>query len=427
MPPVTSKRLRPLKTSTGAMSSLRLLSESVHAKLDLLAGGTGAFGLAVSGGGDSIALMHLVKDWSRGRRIMVATVDHRLRPESAAEARQVALWAAELDLPHETLIWHDPTMPGNIMANARNARLDLLADWARRNDLPAIALGHTADDLAETLLMRLNRGAGIDGLSAMAGRRHSHGIDWLRPLLNTRRSELRDWLREHEISWLDDPSNDNPDYHRIRIRQAISATGLSVESLAQSAQNLTEAREALSHYALQIAKTASIQNASLTFPLQGFAEAPSEIRRRLLIAACRWITGADYAPRRKTVQHALEGIQDDKRVTLDGALIVPSRGALRIQREPAAAILAASGQTVWDNRWQISGLQQGQHVAALGNRAQPGLNRRESGLSHDEAAASPAIWAGTTLVAAPLLDGDRRFTMIPIRNADDFLRLVMVH
>ena len=409
------------------MSSPRPLSESVQAKLDLLAGGTSAFGLAVSGGGDSIALMHLVKDWSRGRRIMVATVDHRLRPESAAEARQVALWAAELGLPHETLIWRDPAMPGNIMANARNARLDLLADWAGGNDLPAIALGHTADDLAETLLMRLNRGAGIDGLSAMSDCRHSHGIDWLRPLLDTRRSELRDWLRERGISWLDDPSNDNPDYDRIRIRQAISATGLSVESLAQAARNLTEAREALSHYALQIAKTASIQNGSLALPLQSFAEAPSEIRRRLLIAACRWITGADYAPRRKTVQHALEAIANDKRVTLDGALIVPSRGALRIQREPAAAILAAAAQTVWDNRWHISGLQQAQHVAALGNAAQPGLNRRESGLSHDEAAASPAIWAGTTLVAAPLLDSDPRFTMISIRNADDFLRLVMVH
>ena len=155
----------------------------IHAALDRLAGDLPAMGIAVSGGGDSVALMHMVAEWARGRRIMVATVDHGLRPESAAEARQVSRAARALGLPHATLLWQRGTETGNLMANARDARLRLLSGWAQRNNLSAVALGHTADDQAETLLMRLARGSGIDGLASMAEWRDRFGIRWLRPML----------------------------------------------------------------------------------------------------------------------------------------------------------------------------------------------------------------------------------------------------
>ena len=140
----------------------------IRSALDRLAGDLPALGLAVSGGGDSIALMHVAAEWAQGRRIMVATVDHGLRDGSAAEAEEVARAARALGLSHAVLLWRRDTQVGNLMAQARDARLRLLSGWARRNDLPAVALGHTADDLAETLLMRLARGSGVDGLSAMA-------------------------------------------------------------------------------------------------------------------------------------------------------------------------------------------------------------------------------------------------------------------
>ena len=238
----------------------------IHAALDRLAADMPALGVAVSGGGDSVALMHMAADWARGRRIMAATVDHGLRPDSAAEARQVGRAARALGLSHATLLWQRGTEAGNLMASARDARLRLLSGWAQRNGLSAVLLGHTADDQAETLLMRLGRGSGIDGLASMAEWRDAFGTRWLRPMLGAGRQELRDWLAARGIGWTDDPSNENEDFDRIRIRKAIAATGLDVAALARAAGHIGEARDALSHYAAHAARDAVIRNGSLTLP-----------------------------------------------------------------------------------------------------------------------------------------------------------------
>ena len=400
----------------------------VHAALDRLAGDMPAIGVAVSGGGDSVALMHMIADWGRGRRIMVATVDHGIRPESAAEARQVGRAARALGLSHATLVWQRGTETGNLMANARDARLRLLSGWAQRNDLPAIALGHTADDQAETLLMRLGRGSGIDGLASMAEWRDAFGSRWLRPMLGAGRQELRDWLRMRNIPWLDDPSNDNEDFDRIRVRRAISAMGLDIAALARAANHIQEARDALSHYAAHAARDAEAYNGSLTLPRRAYGDAPSEIRRRLIVAACRWITGADYPPRRNTVLHALNAIATGHRVTLDGALIEPAGDRIRLFREAAAALRAPDVQDgIWDNRWHVSGLKPGQHVAALGMGEVARVKWRLSGLGRDEAAATPAIWEGDRLIAAPLIRPMAPYDVRPVRVASHFRRLVMAH
>lgn len=400
----------------------------VRAALDRLAGDLPALGVAVSGGGDSMALMHIVADWSHGRRVMVATVDHNLRAESAEEARQVGRAARKLDLPHATLNWHRDTDSGNLMAAAREARLRLLSEWAQANRLPAIALGHTADDQAETLMMRLARGSGIDGLAAMAECRDAFGVRWLRPMLGARRDDLRDWLRGRDIAWIDDPGNENEDFDRIRIRKAIAAMGLETAALARSARHIGEARRALSHYAADTAERAVIRRGTITLPRRDFRDAPAEIRRRLLVASCRWITGADYPPRRATVLHALEAIGAGSRVTLDGALIEPVGDRLHIGREPAAAMRAQiSDGPEWDNRWRIDGLRPGQQVSALGMQALAQVNWRGAGLSRDDAAASPAIRESGRLIAAPLLRGGSGHRVEPLRDAADFRKLVMAH
>lgn len=400
----------------------------VHPALDRLTGDMPALGIAVSGGGDSVALMHIVAEWAHGRRIMVATVDHGLRPESADEARQVAQAAHALGLSHTTLLWEGRTDGGNLMAKARDARLRLLAGWAQHNDLPAVALGHTADDQAETLLMRLSRGSGIDGLASMAERREAQGICWLRPMLGVARQDLRDWLRTRDIPWIDDSSNENTDFERVRIRQAIHAMGLDIHALASAAGHIRQARDALSHYALDAARDAVARDGSLCLSRNAFQEAPPEIRRRLIVAACRWITGTDYPPRRNTVLHALAAIQSGRRVTLDGALIEPRGDRIRLFRETAAALRAPDVQNgIWDNRWKISGLRPGQHVAALGLGHVAQVEWRLSGLAWDEAAASPAVWEGTRLVAAPVVNPQAPYEMTPLRIASDFRGLVMAH
>ncbi|RNF32784.1 tRNA lysidine(34) synthetase TilS [Paracoccus methylarcula] len=402
----------------------------IRAALDRLAGDLPRLGVAVSGGGDSIALMHVIAEWASGRRqVRVATVDHGLRPESADEAAQVAQAASVLGLPHDRLPWrHGGDLPGNLMANARNARLMLMSEWAGEQGLPAIALGHTEDDQAETLLMRLMRGAGIDGLAGMAERREAMGICWLRPMLRVGRAELREWLTGRGIGWIDDPSNENADFDRVRIRQAMAAFGITPDALARSAENLRDARAALSHYTAQAAAGAIARNGSLILPLAPIREAPPEIARRLLIAGCRWITGADYPPRRATVLHAMQAVFSGGRVTLNGMLIEPSDDDLRFCREPAAALRAGSSRgPTWDNRWKITGLQPHEHVAALGYAPLSGLDWRATGLTRDEAAASPAVWSGGELRAAPLLEPGKTHGISPLRDATHLPSLLMAH
>lgn len=420
----------------------------VHAALDRLAGSladplgtpgggpaTGGLGIALSGGSDSTALMHLAQGWARGRLLMAATVDHGLRSESAAEARQAGQAAQVLGIPHETLLWQrDPvTESGNLMAAARDARLRLLSDWARRHGLAAVMLGHTRDDQAETLVMRIGRGAGIDGLSGMAEARRAGAMLWLRPLLGVGRDDLREWLGGRGIGWAEDPSNDSDAYDRVRARKALAALDLPLPQLAQVAENLAMAREALCVFAAQVAEGAQARAGALDLPLAPFQAAPVEIRRRLLVAGLRFVSGADYAPRRAAVLHLLDALKGSARLTLDGVIVQTRDDALHLIREPEAAARSpvvlpdAQGQAVWDRRWRIAGLGTGQRVAALGYAPLPDLDWRASGLTRDEAAASPGIWSGAELVAAPLLRDQAKICATPLRGVGEYSAMLYTH
>lgn len=411
----------------------------VRAALDRLAGnlpnsGT-RLGIALSGGGDSTALMHLAHGWARdgarGRILLAATVDHGLRPGSAAEARQAGRDAETLGIPHEILPWSGEA-DGNLMAAARQARLRLLSGWARRHGLDGVLLGHTQDDQAETLVMRLNRGAGIDGLSGMAPLRAACGMRWLRPMLDLARADLRDWLSARGIGWADDPSNQNEDYARIRARNALAALDLPAAQLAQSVANLAMAREALQVFAAEVAAGASAQAGALTLPISRFRAAPAEIRRRLLVAGLRFVTGADYPPRRAPLLAAMQALTGEARLTLDGTILETRAESLRLIREPASAwrsppgLPDAGGRALWDRRWQLSGLDPGQQVRALGYEPLPDLDWRVSGLTRDEAAASPGIWQEERLIAAPLLKSAVTAAR-PLRGLGDFRAMLYTH
>lgn len=406
----------------------------VHAALDRLAGDLPRIGIALSGGGDSTALMHLVHGWAgpRGTALMAATVDHGLRAGSAAEARQAGAAAQALGIPHDILIWQREGA-GNLMAAARDARLRLLSDWALRHGLNAVVLGHTQDDQAETLVMRLNRGAGVDGLSGMAPARAAMGTRWLRPMLDVSRADLRHWLVARGIGWAEDPSNRNEDFERIRARNALAALGLPLPQLAQSAANLALAREALQVFAAQVARGATAVAGALDLPLAAFRAAPLDIRRRLLVAGLRHVTGADYPPRRAPLLAALDALQGEARLTLDGVILGPRGGALRLIREPAAArrsppgLPDAQGTALWDGRWRLTGLGQGQEVRALGYDMLADRDWRASGLSRDEAASSPGIWSQGALIAAPLLESAGPVAAWPLRGLGEFDALLYTH
>lgn len=394
------------------------------AALDDVVGDLPAVGLAVSGGGDSVALMHLAARWAqaRGRRLEVASVDHGLRPAAVQEVEFVARAAAALGLSHRGLRW-DGGGAGNLMDRARRARLRLLADWARDARLPAVMLGHTMDDQAETLLMRLSRGAGIDGLSAMAARRQDGDMLWLRPLLDFRRDDLRAWLRHIGAAWTEDPTNDDPRFQRVRIRQAMAQLDLDPAALALSARNLAGARTALNDAALSLAEGGIARHASLLLPRDAFDAAPAELRRRLILAALRFVSGSGYPPRRDSVEAVLQSLADEQRVTLDGAVFDPG-DLLLIHREPAAAARSESAK-LWDNRWYINGLLSGDRVRALLEDVAQ-FDWRAAGLRHLEARALPAVQRGARLFC-PVLAPEAGLSARPIRDMVEFRQILLGH
>ncbi|AXC49132.1 tRNA lysidine(34) synthetase TilS [Paracoccus suum] len=379
-----------------------------HRALDLLAGDLPALGLALSGGGDSTALMHLATDWAARRdvRLAAVTLDHGLRPDSAAEAAAVGRAATTLGIPHRTLHWDSSAASGNLAAAARDARLTMIGDWARAEALPAVALGHTRDDVAETLLMRLGRGAGIDGLAAMKSRREAQGMVWLRPLLDLGRQDLRDFLRRRGAEWIDDPTNDDLRLDRARVRAAINAAGLDPARLADSARHLASARAALAQVAATAMASAAMDpDGSLHLPRPAFDTAPREVRRMILSAALSVLAGPGYPPRGDTIRLALDALQAGRGASLGGMLATPRAGLLILTREPAAAARAAPLQYdgIWDGRWRVTGVPPGCHVAASAGSA------------------APALWRGATCLGPLPLAGTHA---APLRNLNDFRQIL---
>ncbi|MCA1662595.1 MAG: tRNA lysidine(34) synthetase TilS [Novosphingobium sp.] len=209
--------------------------------------GRGRLGLAVSGGPDSLALLLLAHEAMPGR-FEVATVDHGLRPEGAAEAAMVERLYAKRGIAHATLRPH-VALTGNLQAEARAARYAALGEWAGARGLGAIVTAHHRDDQAETLVMRLNRGAGVRGLAGMRGAAAvpGHpGVPLLRPLLGWSRAELAAIVANAGLPPADDPSNRDRRFERVAVRAALTeADWLDPAALAASAAHLAEADEAL--------------------------------------------------------------------------------------------------------------------------------------------------------------------------------------
>ncbi len=365
-------------------------------------------GLAVSGGSDSTALMHLAAGWAQGRVLKVASVDHGLREGSAREARDVSREAQALGLPHMVLHWQGWDGRGNLQQAARTARRHLLADWARAEGLDTVALGHTGDDQAETVLMRLARGSGVDGLSAMTPCTATHGLRWLRPLLGMTRSELRDWLRARGVAWLEDPSNENADFDRVRTRQMLQhleALGLTRARLVQTAQHMQDARAVLEAAADQAAaRVMRHEHGDIVFDAPALDALPDETRHRLVARALCQIASSPYRPRLS----ALKGALGSPVATLHGCQMMRDSQHLRITREAqAVAGQRAPVGALWDRRWRIIPPEgfatAGFEVAALGAEGLAQCPDRTAWcLPRRSLQASPAVWQGARLIAAPL-------------------------
>jgi tRNA(Ile)-lysidine synthase len=391
-------------------------------------------GVAVSGGGDSVALLHLLQDWQSdgGPDLRVATVDHGLRAGSAAEAADVARLCADLGLPHDTLHWRDRdgNGTGNLPDRARRARYALLADWAQVHGLADIALGHTEDDLAETFVMRLARGAGVEGLAAMRDRWRQGPVTFHRPLLEVGRAALRDVLRGRGADWAEDPTNSDPSYERTRVRDGLAAlatTVLDAPALAGAARRLAEARRALDETAREkAAGIVRIASGDVLIDRAGLAALPDEVARRILFAALAWINGAEYGPRGAAMTSFLQAARAGEAMTLQGCLLHAGATWARIGREyNAVARLRVPARDVWDGRWRLQGpAPEGAEIAVLGPAGLRGCpDWRASGLAHASALASPALWRDGMLLAAPLVGWGNGHDICLLRDEAEFFAL----
>ena len=362
-------------------------------------------GIAVSGGGDSVAALVLATEALGAARVRAVTVDHGLRPEAGAEAAAVARLCATLGVAHDLLRWDEGPRGGNLMGAARDARLRLIGTWAR-DRVDAVVLAHTLDDQAETVLMRLARGSGVDGLAGMAERRVAGGILWLRPLLGVTRAELRAELRRRGIGWVEDPTNADPRYQRVRARQALAALadlGVQASGLAATAQRMRRARRALDAQA-QAAMDTLVREDRGTVSILAWPE-PPEIRDRLAAHLLMQVSGAWHRPRLEDLHRLLDRGQG----TLMGCALTPEGTGWRLSRE-ARAVAGATGLP-WDGRWWAEGPGPGE-IRALGDagltrlsqQAKAGLHAhwRETGLARSVLAGLPAIWHNGDLIAAPL-------------------------
>ena len=323
-----------------AESELELTPDAVRAAIAAAAARGGLSGLgegqaplavAVSGGADSVALTLLAAEAFPGR-VTGVTVDHGLRAGSAGEAAQVADWLAARNIPHVTLRWEGDKPAANIQAEARAARYRLLDDWCAANGAPAVLTAHHRYDVAETFLMRLERGSGLAGLAAIApARRLPRGTWLLRPLLEVGRTQLQRVLQDRGQDWIEDPSNRDERFTRARVRRWIAEQPdpeVFAGRVAASARHLLAANDAIGwvvrrHLDAHVGGgEAARGKANLVITdRRAFLDVPDEILRRALAECLAAVGTARSAPRGEELDRLVASLRRGESATLGGAVV----------------------------------------------------------------------------------------------------------
>ncbi len=324
--------------------------------------------VAVSGGSDSLALLHIARDWLRIQApqvsLIAATVDHALRTDSAAEAKGVARHCAVLGIAHRTLSWRHGGPVTGLAAKAREARYRLLGEAAEEAGTDIVLLGHTMDDQAETVAMRGARrpASGYErGAAGMAPATLHDGRTWLvRPLLGVRRAELRALLVQHGAGWIDDPSNSDPRYERVRTRVALRDDGGAVSALAAAAAEAGRRRSQLGERAALILARETHRHSPGLYRVSGaLAETAREdeaelYAMRALLAA---IGGREHLPEAERVREMLTALAGPAgaAATLARVALEARGGDLWLRRElRGLAEAPAEAETIWDGRFRIA-------------------------------------------------------------------------
>lgn len=361
---------------------------------------------AVSGGGDSLALLLLLNDAlkqkPRGPALQAVTIDHGLRVESAQEAQTVGRLCAAHGVSHRTLVWEGAKPTTGISEAAREARLQLLAQAAAEAGTDLVLTGHTADDQAETLAMRKKR-AGGRGLAGIAGATLYEGRVWfVRPLLKTRRAALREFLRHRNVTWIDDPTNRDLRFERARTRRVLRESDIA--RLFEEAQHASRIRQHNGEAAAALVSShADLPAPGLIRidPVFAKAGATALYTFRILLAVAG---GTPHLPAEdRAAGILLRAIQGDARASLSRDIIVHRREYIYLYREPRnlpSATLADG--IIWDGRYRVHwrGNRQNLTIAPFGIKHAAAMDVDIAGfdppadLARSALAAQPAVWSG---------------------------------
>lgn len=375
----------------------------------------GRLGLAVSGGGDSTALAVLVTRLRPAREVVLLTMDHGLRQEAALDVAAVEALGRRLGRPVVRLA--PRTAPcGSLQAWARAERYARLAEAARRHGLAAVATGHTLEDQAETVLLRLARGSGLKGLGAMRPVSRLAGLTVLRPLLGVSRQALREVLVACAVPWREDPSNADPRFDRVAMRRLapqLAAVGLTSTRLAQTARHLARAGEVVDTAveALLAEAMTSDRAGAVRLARGPLGAAPDEVRLRALAAAVQKAGGRAHPPRFAALSAA------DAAMAVPGGSTTLGRARLRADdagillwreaRGLAPLALGSGEEGVFDGRFHVALAPdcppvQVRAIGTVQARAVP------TDAFGPAVATAPAIVCEGTVVAAPTLLARRR-------------------
>lgn len=343
------------------------------AELDRLFAGVAGeerIGLAVSGGADSLALLLLAERWTRGRQgtpqLKVYSVDHGLRPEAAAEVAMVLSVAQSLGIAAEGLAWIGDKPLTGVQEAARQARYGLMADAMAADGIGVLLTAHHRDDQAETVLMRLAHGSGVDGLKGMARFVTMAGVTLHRPLLDVDSAALRALVHAAGLVPAADPSNADDHYERVRWRLAmpeLARLGLDAATLAQFAERMGEVDAALAQMSdacfAELVTLDGFGSARVT--LAPFVGLGAAVSTRILGRVLN-IVGGRQRPRAlgqvERLRQAIVTQSLPRSTTVLGCVVRLKDGAILVAREPGRsqpsdAMLLPGGELVWDQRFRI--------------------------------------------------------------------------
>ncbi|MFQ3307158.1 MAG: tRNA(Ile)-lysidine synthase [Candidatus Midichloriaceae bacterium] len=336
--------------------------------------------VALSGGADSMCLLFLMKCYCDlyGIKLIAVTINHNLRKEIKEEISQVTHNINNFKIEHIVIEWHHDGVEKNIQHVAREARYKLLTDFCRSKDIGHLFVAHNKDDQAETVMMRIMRGSGIDGISGMNDLVVKNNIKIVRPLLNFYNSQIRSFLKFHEINWIEDPSNTNDKFDRVKVRKIIKQLDYNFNIIDRLNLLSCNAKRAKDYIDLEVNKVFKrhcqlFDIGYLTIEREVFLSLHEEIKLRLINMILKYIHNdfSIYPIRIKSLYILLHNLNSEiTKTTLGKCIIESKKGMLYFYKElkyidENDQMLTKNKENIWDNRFKISIDKDGYYVSKL--------------------------------------------------------------